>query len=78
MRHKAVSSGIYEFIQSAVIFIDPPQNNPLDLVRKFVSNHPTVYCGTHTPQGYENLEAKRVIDLELPIPTIPAKVDFSQ
>lgn len=43
----------------------------LDRVREFVKNHPTVYCGTHTPQGYESLEAKRVIDLEKPVETIP-------
>ena len=49
----------------------------LDRVREFVRNHPTVYCGTHTPQGYENLEAKRVIDLDDPVPTVFAEVDFS-
>ncbi len=43
----------------------------LDRVREFVQNHPTVYCSTHTPQGYENLEAKRVIDLAHPVETIP-------
>ncbi len=40
-------------------------------IREFVTKHPTVYCGTHTPQGYENLEAKRVIDLKHPVETIP-------
>ena len=49
----------------------------LDRVREFVSNHPTVYCGTHTPQGYENLEAKRVMDLDNPVPTIWPELDFS-
>ncbi|MBR3271314.1 MAG: rubredoxin [Clostridia bacterium] len=49
----------------------------LDRVREFVKNNHTVYCGTHTPQGYENLEAKRVIDLEHPVETILAKVDFT-
>ncbi|MBQ1774385.1 MAG: MBL fold metallo-hydrolase [Prevotella sp.] len=48
----------------------------MDRVREFVRNHPTVYMGTHTPQGYENLEAKRVIDLDNPVPTILAEVDF--
>lgn len=43
----------------------------LDRVRDFVSHHPTVYMGTHTPQGPENLEAKRVIDLNNPVKTIP-------
>ncbi len=49
----------------------------LDRVREFVRSHPTVYCGTHTPQGYENLEAKRVMDLDHPVETVPAEVDFS-
>ena len=49
-----------------------------DLIREFIRNHPTVYMGTHTPQGYENLEAKRVMDLDAPVPTIFAKVDFSE
>lgn len=50
----------------------------LDRVREFVRNHPTIYCGTHTPQGYENLEAKRIIDLDNPTPTIFSKIDFSK
>ena len=50
----------------------------LDRVREFVRNYPTVYMGTHTPQGYENLEAKRVMDLDNPVPTILAEVDFSK
>ena len=49
----------------------------LDRVRAFVAVHPTVYCGTHTPQGYESLEARRVMDLENPVPTVLAEVDFS-
>ena len=47
-----------------------------DLIREFIRNHPTVYMGTHTPQGYENLEVKRVMDLDAPVPTIFAEVDF--
>ena len=43
----------------------------LDRVREFVSKHPTVYCGTHTPQGYENLESKKIVDLNNPPETIP-------
>ena len=46
-------------------------------IREFIRNHPTVYCGTHTPQGYENLEAKRVMDLDNPVPTVYAEVEFS-
>ena len=49
----------------------------LNRVRVFVRDHPTVYMGTHTPQGYENLEAKRVMDLDNPAETVLAEVDFS-
>lgn len=43
----------------------------LDIVREFIRNHPTVYVSTHTPLGYENLEAKRVMDLDNPPETVP-------
>lgn len=43
----------------------------LDRVREFVQHHPTVYMGTHTPLGYENLEAKRIVDLNNPPATLP-------
>ena len=43
----------------------------LNRVREFVQNHPTVYMGTHTPLGYENLEEKRVVDLNNPPKTLP-------
>ncbi len=36
----------------------------LNNVRRFISEHSTVYLSTHTPLGYENLEAKRVVDLD--------------
>ena len=49
----------------------------LDRVRAFVRTHPTVCMGTHTPQGVENLEAKRVIDLDHPVPTVLAEPDFA-
>ena len=48
-----------------------------DRIIEFIRNHPTVYMGTHTPQGYENLEAKRVMDLNNPPPTMLAEVDFT-
>ena len=50
----------------------------MDRVREFIRSHPTVYCGTHTPQGYESLEAKRVMDLEHPVETVFPEIDFAQ
>ena len=35
----------------------------LDRVREFVAENPTVYLSTHCPEGYENLEMKRVMKL---------------
>ncbi len=43
----------------------------MDRVREFVTQNPTVYLSTHTPQGPENLAAKRVVDLKNPPETIP-------
>ncbi|MCR4819709.1 MAG: rubredoxin [Elusimicrobiales bacterium] len=41
------------------------------MVRKFIKNNPAVYLSTHTPLGYENLEAKKVVDLANPPASIP-------
>ena len=35
----------------------------LDRVREFIRQNPTVYLSTHCPEGYENLEMKRVMTL---------------
>ena len=43
----------------------------MDRVREFISSHPTIYLSTHTPQGVENLEGKKVMDLNHPFETIP-------
>ena len=73
-----IDEALYEN-KLSVVFDDPAAAcETLDRVREFVSSHPTVYCGTHTPQGYENLEAKRVIDLDNPVPTVFEEYDFSQ
>ena len=62
----------------SVVFDDrPAARETLDRVREFIRNHPTVYLSTHSPQGYENLEAKRVMDLDNPVKTVLAEVDFS-
>ena len=73
-----VDEALYEDKLSVVYDDLPAARETQNRIREFVRNHPTIYCGTHTPQGYENLEAKRVMDLDNPVPTIFAEVDFSQ
>ena len=73
-----VDEALYENKLSVVYDDLPASRVTLDRVREFVRNHPTVYCGTHTPQGYENLEAKRVMDLDNPVPTVFPEIDFSE
>lgn len=73
-----VDEALYENKLSVVFDDLSAARETLDRVREFVRNHPTVYCGTHTPQGYENLEAKRVMDLNNPVETILAEVNFSE
>lgn len=72
-----VDEALYENKLSVVFDDLAAARETLDRVREFVRSHPTVYMGTHTPQGYENLEAKRVMDLDHPVPTVLAEVDFS-
>ncbi len=56
----------------SVVFEDlPAARETLDRIRDFISHHPTVYLSTHTPLGYENLESKKVVDLNDPPETIP-------
>ena len=73
-----VDEALYENKLSVVYDDLPAARETLDRVREFVRNHPTVYMGTHTPQGYENLEAKRVMDLDNPVPTVLVKVSFEK
>ena len=73
-----VDEALYEDKLSVVFDDLPAARETQNRIREFIRNHPTVYCGTHTPQGYENLEAKRVMDLDNPVPTVFAEVDFSQ
>ena len=73
-----VDEALYENKLSVVFDDLPAARETLDRVREFVRNHPTVYVSTHSPQGYENLEAKRVMDLDHPVPTIFDKVNFEK
>ena len=66
-----VDEALYQNKLSVVFEDKDAARQTLDRVREFVSHHPTVYCGTHTPQAVESLEAKRVIDLANPPETIP-------
>lgn len=51
----------------------------LNKVREFIKNNPTVYVSTHTPLGYENLENKKVIDLDnMPEPIPPKEITYKQ
>ena len=73
-----VDEALYENKLSVVFDDLPAARESLDRVRQFVRSHPTVYMGTHTPQGYENLEAKRVMDLDNPVETVHTKFDFTK
>ena len=64
---------LYENKLSVVFEDKAAARETLDRVREFVAKHPTVYLSTHTPQAVESLEANRVIDLDNPTETIPAK-----
>ena len=56
----------------SVVYEDlPAARETLDRVRAFIRTHPTVYCSTHTPLGYENLEKRAVCDLDDPLESIP-------
>ena len=50
----------------------------MDKVREFIKDHPTVYLSTHTPLGHENLEAKRVMDLDNPPETIAIDYEIEE
>ena len=48
----------------SVIFEDKEKaRETLTRVREFVQHNPTVYCSTHCPEGYENLEQKKIMKL---------------
>ncbi|MBQ6352037.1 MAG: rubredoxin [Lentisphaeria bacterium] len=62
---------LYENKLSVVFEDRAAARDTLDRVRAFIRKNPTVYCSTHTPLGYENLEAKRIVDLDRPTESIP-------
>ena len=62
----AEDDGLYANKLSVVFEDIEKARETLDNVREFVKNNPTVYLSTHTPLGHENLENKKVIDLENP------------
>ena len=72
-----VDEALYEDKLSVVFDDLAAARTTQDRIREFIRNHPTVYMGTHTPQGYENLEAKRVMDLDHPVETVLAEVEFT-
>ena len=72
-----VDEALYENKLSVVYDDLPAARETMNRIRTFIQNHPTVYLSTHTPQGYENLEADRVMDLEHPVETVLAAFDFS-
>lgn len=48
----------------SIVFEDIDEaRETLDRVRQFIKDNPTVYLSTHCPEGYENLEMKRVMTL---------------
>ena len=71
-----VDEALYENKLSVVFDDQSAARETLDRVREFIRNQPTVYLSTHSPQGYENLEAKRVMDLDKPVETVLAEVTF--
>lgn len=67
---------LYENKLSVVYEDKEKARKTLDAVRDFIRNNPTVYLSTHTPLGYENLESKKIINLDDPIVSIPPKDIF--
>ena len=73
-----VDEALYENKLSVVYDDLSAARETMNRVREFISCHPTVYLSTHSPQGIENLEAKRVMDLDNPVPTVFEEVNFSK
>lgn len=54
---------LYENRQSVVFENLEQACDTLNRVREFIQKNPTIYLSTHTPQGYQNLEAKKITKL---------------
>ena len=50
----------------------------LNKVREFIKNHKTVYLSTHTPLGYENLDNKKIVDLDKMPDSVPPAMDYAR
>lgn len=59
-----VDEALYENKLSVVFEDQSAARETLDRVREFIRNNPTVYVSTHSARGPENLEGKKVIDLD--------------
>ena len=64
----------------SVVFEDvAAARETLDAVREFIKNNPTVYISTHTPLGYENLESRKVVDLDnMPEPLPVGEIEAAE
>ncbi len=56
-------AALYENELSVVFEDKEKARQTLDRVREFCKNNPTVYCSTHCPEGYINVEEKKIIKL---------------
>ena len=72
-----VDEALYENKLSVVFEDQASARETLDRVRAFIRNHPTVYVSTHSARGPENLEARRVMDLDHPLEADVVDFDFS-
>ncbi|MBR6221434.1 MAG: MBL fold metallo-hydrolase [Clostridia bacterium] len=64
----------------SIVFEDiAAARSTLDAVRAFIRTHPTVYLSTHTPLGCENLDARKIVDLDNPPASVPVgEIAFGQ
>jgi len=69
----AENEGLFYMFHDDIHLARSTQNQIIE----FIKNNPTVYLSTHSPQGRENLEAKRVMDLDNPPATIYPEEDFT-